>query len=343
MTQSEGRPEINLQRETLDYSYRAVVWDIAIMVILIAVLILNPFEPVAWSSKKILLYLACLVGSLPVIISAVREALQRRLSMDLLSGLALVASILAGQLVSAIFIAMMLTASRMLGDWSDRLVRRGVRSLLRLRPHSVKVEIRDEIFEKPVHELRPGDIVIAESGKRIAVDGLVIDGAAAVDESSLTGESLPVRKEVNSRVFSSTLVAEGHLKIRAEKVGRDTTLEKIVKLVEGAQAQKSRMTTLAEKFGKIYIISVMLVSVVIYYFTHNFNLVLSVILVVCADDVAVAVPLAYLIAAGKASRVGIIIKGSTYLESMGRAKVFLFDKTRTLTKGVLKVDSFEVL
>jgi Cd2+/Zn2+-exporting ATPase len=140
---------------------------------------------------------------------------------------------------------------------------------------------------------------------------------------------------------SGTLLVFGSVRIKTLSVGKDTTLEKIIALIEQAESEKSRVQTLGEKFGKLYLSSVFIVSFVLYLYTQNLLLVLSVVLVVCADDVAVAIPLAYLKAVGSAARKGIVIKGGRHLETLGKVEALVFDKTGTITTGVLHVSDVE--
>ncbi len=279
-----------------------------------------------------------IAGTLPVVISAKINFLHGEwASMDMLASIALVFSLWSQEWTSAVFIALMLSAARLLSILTEARTEESIESLLELRPDTVNVEHDGRVEAVPFAALAIGDVVVVDAGDRVPVDGIVLNGEAAVDESSLTGESLPVDKEKDSPVFSSTLVSSGNLHIRAEKVGKDTTLEKIVELVKSSRKQRSKIHTLGELFGKTYLISILAFSGVLLYFTHDTPLVLAVVLVVCADDIAVAVPLAFLGAIGSSAKRGVIVKGGAYLEALTRAKIFVFDKTGTLSKGTLVV------
>jgi len=167
---------------------------------------------------------------------------------------------------------------------------------------------------------------LVDLGERVPVDGEVMAGESDVDESSLTGESLPVAKAKGSKAWSSTLIISGHLTIKAEKVGTETTLEKIIKMVEGAQLEKPDIHTAAEKFAGIYLVFVFIGAIVMLFLGFNVKMILAVMLVVCADDVAVAVPLAFLTAVSYCAKNGAIIKGASYLEALGQVKVIFVDK-----------------
>ena len=285
-----------------------------------------------------LLVWGAFLGTAPVVFSALRNfARGEWASMDMLASVALAFSLWTGEWTSSIFIALMLSAARVLSVLTEARTESSIESLLKLRPGSAKVEHDGRVETVPTETLAVGDVVVLEAGDRVSVDGIIIAGEASVDESSLTGESLPVDKEPGMSVFSSTLVSSGGLHVRAEKIGKDTTLEKIIELVKSSRKNRARIYTLAERFGKAYLIAIMIFAAVLLFFTHNTALVLAVVLVVCADDVAIAVPLAYLGAIGSSAKRGVIVKGSAYLEALARAEVFVFDKTGTLTKGAVAV------
>jgi heavy metal translocating P-type ATPase len=236
----------------------------------------------------------------------------------------------------------MLTSARIFDEYAEARAKKSIASLLKLRPHKTKVLKNDEIVEVSIREVRVGDLVVVGLGETISVDGTIEDGEATINQSSLTGESLPVSKKKGDKALSATIVVSGRLFVRTEKVGKDTTLERIIDLVENSRESKADIDTLAEKFTAWYIALVFLGAIAIYLITKDLTLVLSVALVVCADDIAVSVPLAFLMSIGYAAKKGIIVKGSDFLEGLRRAKVIVVDKTGTLTKGNLNVEFFEI-
>ena len=285
-----------------------------------------------------LLIWSAFLGTVPVVIGAIRGfAHGEWASMDMLASVALVFSLWSQEWASSIFIALMLSSARLLSVLTEARTESSIDSLLKLRPSTAKVERDGRVETVPTADLAVGDTVVVDAGDRVPIDGVVLVGEASIDESSLTGESLPVDKEPGSSIFSSTLVSSGGLRIKTEKIGKDTTLEKIIELVKSSRKDRSKIHTLAERFGKIYLISILIFAGILLYFTHNTPLVLAVVLVVCADDVAIAIPLAFLGAIGSSAKRGVIVKGSAYLEALARAEVFVFDKTGTLTKGALAV------
>src|SRR5581483_10047362 len=203
-----------------------------------------------------------------------------------------------------------------------------------LRPERVKVKKGRELLTLPIERVKLGDIVVVEAGDRIPVDGIIIEGNGSIDQSSLTGESFPVTRIKGQRVFSSTLNLSGSFLMKTEKIGEDTTFEKIVALIQNAQEDKKGIQGIADRFATFYIVITLCSAIVIYTITQDLNLILSILLVACADDIAVAIPMAFWGAIAKAGRHGIIIKGSEYLEGLSDLQTVLMDKTGTITKGV---------
>ncbi len=278
-----------------------------------------------------------IAGVAPVLISAVKSLLNKKINVDLLASIALIVSILHHEWVSVAFINLMITSARIFALYTENRARHAIASLLKLRPTTVKIKQQNSIIEIAIDQVKSGMEVIIQSGERIPVDGQIITGYGEVDCSSLTGESLPLHKAVGDQVLSSTLNLAGSFIVRADKVGANTQFAKIIQLMEEAQSQKTPVTTTIDRFTTWYILATFFVTTLLYLATRNLNLVLSLLLVTCADDIAVAIPLTYWGAIARAATKGIIIKGSSYLEGLGQITTLLVDKTGTLTRGQIKV------
>ncbi|MEK7127153.1 MAG: heavy metal translocating P-type ATPase, partial [Patescibacteria group bacterium] len=273
------------------------------------------------------------LGLIPVCWSALKALYNRHLTIDLLASVALIFAFIAGEWQSAAFINLMLAFARIFDGWTEMRTKNIISRLLKFRPDIVKINDGEHIKEIKLAEIKVGDLVVVETGERVPIDGVIISGQASIDESTLTGESLPITKTEKQQVFSSTLVVTGSLLVKTEKIGTDSTLEKIIKLVSEASRQKSPTEKIADKFTGWYIFIMLILALSTYIVTSNLSLVLAVLLVVCADDVAVAIPLAFTSAIATAAKRGIIIKGSEVLEKLPKIKYFLTDKTGTLTRS----------
>ncbi|KKU17276.1 MAG: Copper-translocating P-type ATPase [Candidatus Azambacteria bacterium GW2011_GWA2_45_90] len=177
---------------------------------------------------------------------------------------------------------------------------------------------------------------------RIPVDGVVIFGGASVNESSVTGESLPAQKTIGDKVFGSTLNESGILKVRAERVGKESTLERMVELMKKAAENKSRPEKIADKFAALFLPVVALAGAATYFLSGNVSMTVAIFLVACADDIAVAIPLAMTAAIGRAAKRGVIIKGGEWLDVLSKMRTLVLDKTGTLTYGVFSVRDVKI-
>lgn len=320
---------------------KAAKFDMALSAVIVAALALRYSNLAGREWGLYFVIFAAFLGALPVLYSALRETLRREISMDLLASVALVFSLISGEWAGASFIALMIAAARILKSVTESQAERNIKSLFKLRPSRAKIIRNNDVEEIFIEKLKIGDTVVVDLGDRIPIDGKVLSGEFSVNESSLTGEALPVDKKAGDKVFSSTIVLSGSAHILVEKIGKDTTLEKIIALFEASGKFKPRFQTLGERFGKIYLIGIFIVSFLALLITHNTKLVLSIMLVICADDVAVAVPLAYISATRRAAKIGAVIKGSHYLEALGEIDTIIFDKTGTLTTGHMQVSEIK--
>ncbi|TRZ64168.1 MAG: cation-translocating P-type ATPase [Spirochaetia bacterium] len=312
-------------------------YDVGLEIILLTALASFYFNLLPEKANEIMAATVGAIATLPVIISAIKSIVKRKINIDLLASVALAASIIQREWVSVLFINLMITSARIFSDYTESRSRRAIEHLMKLKPQKARVKRDEEIIELPIEKLVKGDIVLAELGEKIPVDGTIEKGEAEIDQSSLTGESLPVSKKAGEKVLSSTIVVSGSLEIRAEKIGEETAFEKVIELVESSQENKAPITTLGEKFSRWYIFITLAGATLIFVFTKDASLVLAALLVACADDVAVAVPLAFLTSIAHSAKHGVIVKGGNFIEALAQIKVIITDKTGTLTRGKLKV------
>src|SRR5260221_712378 len=309
--------------------------NIGILIVLIVSLIIFYLKLFPTSENSIIIAVGIL-STIPVVISAVVALKNKKVTVDLLASIALLVSLIHHEWTSVVFINLMITSARIFGDYTEGKADDAIKSLLKLRPEIVKIKYGKEIKKVGINEVNINNLVIVETGDRVPVDGKIIEGTASLDESSLTGESIPVTKTVGQKVFSSTLNLTGSFVMKTEKVGSDTTFEKIVSLIQSAKTNKMGIQTSADKFASIYILVTLIGSIILFAVTQNLRLILSVLLVACADDIAIAIPMAYWGALAKAAKAGIIIKGASYLEGLTKLDTVILDKTGTLTKGNVK-------
>ena len=306
-----------------------VNFDVLILVLILLSLLLLKYE--------IVIKIVGIIATVPVVLSALSSIKKRKVSIDLLAGIALIVSLIEREWISVAFINLMITSARMFARYVQIKSHSALEGLLKAKPTKATVEREGQILDIPIEDVIVGDTVIVELGEKIPVDGVVKKGEAMVDQSSLTGESIPVFKKEGDKVLSFTTVVSGNLTILVEKTGGETAFEKIIKLVESSQGRKSGIETTGDIFSKWYISVTVIVSLIIYFYSGNINLVLSLLLVSCADDIAVAIPLALSTALTHSAMHGAIVKGGTFIEQISKTKIMFFDKTGTLTFGKLVV------
>ncbi len=277
------------------------------------------------------------LGLIPVAYNAVVSLVKKQLSVDLLAAIALIFSLLAQEWFSGAFITLMLAFARLFDRVTDTRAKAVIASLMKYHVEKVRLQVGETVKEVNIKDVKPGDKVIVESGDRMPVDGKIISGTADVDESSLTGESELVPKKPGDMVHTATVNEAGSLIVKAERVGADTTLSRIVNLIDEASRSKNKAERFADRFTQWYIALTLVAAIAMHFIGLTPRVILSVLLVVCADDIAVAVPLAFTAAISRAAKRGVIIKGSAAMEQMSKLKYILTDKTGTLTRGKPKI------
>jgi len=319
-----------------------LIFDFGVVALAIITLLNQLFHFIPEEIGWIVALVTVALGLVPVLRAALRELFHGIVTIDLLASVALLATLYTAEYVSASFIVLMLAFARVFEAITEDRARHAVLALLKLRPETARRKNGDEIEEISVHEVRIGDELIIETGDRAPVDGIVVSGEAMLDESSLTGESMGVEKKKGDKIWSGTLNETGVVIVRTEKIGGDTMLSKMVDLVDVATKEKPKTTRIADRFATFFIIVMALVAVVVYLVTHDSKAVLALLLVTCADDIAVAVPLGFSLAISVAAKRGILLKGSAAFERLEKVKVLALDKTGTLTKGKQKVSSLDI-
>ncbi len=242
---------------------------------------------------------------------------------------------------SAAMILTLITVGKMLEARAKGRTTDAINSLIKLSPRTATV-LRDGVEVKiPAAEVRVGDIFLVRPGESVAVDGVVLEGISSVNESALTGESIPVDKEQGDRVLAATVNTTGFLKCRTEKVGDDTAIAAVIRMVEDASATKAPIAKVADRVSGIFVPIVMAIAVVTFTvwmlingdFSHALERGISVLVISCPCALGLATPVAIMVGSGVGARLGILFKNAEALELTGRARTVVLDKTGTITKG----------
>jgi Cd2+/Zn2+-exporting ATPase len=278
-----------------------------------------------------------LVGGVIMLYEALAEISHGNLSIDLLASIAVISAIGIHEFLPAAIVAVMLLGGQAIEEYAAGRASRAIDALVKIRPKTASVLEAGKTVTVGVEELRPGDVVVVKPGDRIPVDGEVVSGNAAVDQSSITGESLPVEKSFGSNVLSGTICQNGALQIKATKVGENTKFAHIIRLVREAQGSKARIQRVADRYAKMFTPLIIGLAVVTYLLTGQVVRSVTILLTASPCPLLLATPVAVVSAIGRAAKSGILIRSGDSLEMAGSVDAVVFDKTGTLTLGKLRV------
>ncbi|HLB74758.1 MAG TPA: cation-translocating P-type ATPase [Sedimentisphaerales bacterium] len=280
---------------------------------------------------------ATLFGGYLRFIAGFKDIVHRKITVNVFVTVALVATVAVGEFRAAAIIVFIMAVAGALETYTLDKTRRSIRNLLDLTPKTATIRRDEAEATIPVNEVQIGDTVVVRPGGRIPVDGIVVAGQSCVNQAPITGESMPVEKFKGSEVFGGTLNEAGRLEIRTAKVGRDTTLAKIVHLVEQAQGTKAPIQNLADRFTTWFLPTVLILAAIAFFASGDVKVAVSVLLVACPCAFAIATPTAVTAGISNMARRAVLIKGGIFLELAKKMDVLLVDKTGTFTFGKPKV------
>ncbi len=296
-----------------------------------------PFDP-AW--------VTVLISGIPLLYLAIWRIIYNpgisKISSALLISIAMFAAIAIGDLFAAGEVAFIMAMGALLEEATTNRAKKGLNQLIRLAPTKGR-RINNGTEEMiPAEEIRQGDTLRILPGETIPVDGTIIHGETSVDQSIMTGESLPVDKSVGDEVFCGTINRFGSIDMTATKVGENSSLQKLIRMVQEAENKQAPMQRIADKAASWLVPMALLIAILAYLFTQNIITAVTVLVVFCPCALVLATPTAIMAAIGQATKHGVIIKSGEALEKMGKVDTIAFDKTGTLTYGRLDVSDIVV-
>ena len=320
-------------------------------------------NPLIYTSVLLVLTIAFIIYGFDIIKNGYKNLIHKSPNMDTLVSIGILSSILYSlfsmfmiirghheyveslYFESAAIIIYFVKLGRYIDGISKDKTKDAIQKLVQITPKDAVIKVDGKEKRVTIDEIRQGDIVVSKPGEKIAVDGEIINGKTHLDESFITGESKPSLKEVGSKVIAGSINYDGYIEYKAEKIGKDSTISEIVRLVVEATNTKAPIAKLADKASSYFVPAVMIIAVVTFIvylilgfeFGSAINAFISVLVVACPCSLGLATPLAIVVSEGKCATNGILVKKSETLENAGKTNVIIFDKTGTLTYGTLRI------
>ncbi len=276
---------------------------------------------------------AVAIGAFPLVRHALADLRAKLISADVFMTLGVVAATAIGEFRSASVIAFFMLIAELLDSFTMERSRGAIRDLVGMAPKTARVKRGDTEVEIPVDQVKVNDIAVIRPGEKIPVEGIILSGKSAVNQSPITGESLPVEKKEGDPVYAATINHLGVLFVKVTHAGADTTYSRIIRLVEEAESSKARVQKIADRFAFYFTPTILAVAILVFFLTWRITNAIAVLVVACPCTIAIATPLAMVASMGKAAKKGIIIKGGIHLETLAKVNTLVMDKTGTLTLG----------
>jgi len=282
----------------------------------------------------IALILASIIGVLPIALQAFQALRLKIVSIDVLVTIAVTGAFIIQNFEESAIVIFLFLFGAFLEQRTLNQTRSAIKALTEMAPESAFKLMDDDQFEEvDVDDVDVGDILLVKTGAKVPVDGTVVSGEGAINEASITGESLAIAKEMGSFVYAGTILENGTLHIKADRVGEDTTFGKIIELVEEAQEAKSDTERFIDRFSKYYTPAVLGIALVVYLISHDFELSIIILVLGCPGALVIGVPVSNVAGIGNGARHGVLLKGSEVIHVFSKTNTMVFDKTGTLTVG----------
>lgn len=310
-------------------------WLVVTMTILVGIAYLANFNGYPQLFNIAMLTVA-VMGGIPIVLRAVSALRYKIISIELLVSIAVISAIVISEFSEAGIVIWLFTIGDVLEAMTLAKTRNAIKALVQMAPKKA-IKITDDITktqqEVAIDDVVVGDQLLVKPGSQVPVDGHVINGSGHVNEASITGESKPSHKQVNSHVFAGTVLESGTLFVEAEKVGEDTAFGKLIEIVEEAQDSQTATQRFIDRFSQRYTPFVLMTAIIVGLISQDFKLAITILVLGCPGALVIGVPVSTVTGIGSAAKQGIIVKGSSVLDELRKVNTFVFDKTGTLTTG----------
>src|SRR5579884_3048157 len=272
-----------------------------------------------------------------IFFNAISALLEGDISADLAICIAVIAALIVGQYAAAAEAMFIMLIGEGLEGYAAGRTSAAIERFIEQMPRRARLVRGGEEIEVDAAALNAGDVISVRAGERIAADGVVVQGASSVDESTITGEPLPRDKETGNEVFSGTLNGNGLLHVRVTRAGSETTLSRVIALVEEAKDRRAPVDRLADRYARYFLPALLLAAALTFYFTRDWLRTVAVLIVACPCALILATPTAMVAAIGGLARRGILVRGPAILQQAAKVDTVVFDKTGTITEGRFEI------
>lgn len=307
------------------------VYILSLSILFLISIVFNKFEQslIAIALMSVLTILA----GYHIFKKAFMDLWYKMIGIDLLVTIAVVAALIIGDYFEAAAVTYLFTLGHILEKSALEKTRSSLKKLLDLKPSEARrlLDHQEEIVS--LDSLNIDDILLVKPGEKIPTDGIIIEGSVLIDEQILTGESVPVEKGIGDAILGSTLLQTGYMKMKVSHVGEDTTLARMIHMVEEAQDKKAKTQKFMEVFSRYYTPLIVILSIVIYFLTKDIRLAITALVIACPGALVIATPVSFVAGIGHAAKKGILFKGGDSIERLAKGNLLFFDKTGTLTQG----------
>ncbi|WP_312066544.1 heavy metal translocating P-type ATPase [Leuconostoc lactis] len=310
-------------------------WLVVTMTILVGIAYLANFNGYPQLFNIAMLTVA-VMGGIPIVLRAVSALRYKIISIELLVSIAVISAIVISEFSEAGIVIWLFTIGDVLEAMTLAKTRNAIKALVQMAPKKA-IKITDDItktqLEVAIDDVVVGDQLLVKPGSQVPVDGHVVNGSGHVNEASITGESKPSHKQINSHVFAGTVLESGTLFVEAEKVGEDTAFGKLIEIVEEAQDSQTATQRFIDRFSQCYTPFVLMTAIIVGLISQDFKLAITILVLGCPGALVIGVPVSTVTGIGSAAKQSIIVKGSSVLDELRKVNTFVFDKTGTLTTG----------
>ncbi|ALM56167.1 ATPase [Staphylococcus equorum] len=358
----EGNKTKNIEKEVSKIGYSATLqsnnkntkWKLfskpAISTLFLILGIVSSFIPLPIWITNLMYIIAIIVSGMKPLKSAYYAIKSKSLDMNVLMSVAVIGAILIGEFFEGAIVVLLFTIGTLLQTISIDKTRNSIQSLMDITPATANIITEMGIISKNLEDILVGEIVFVKPGDRVPLDGNIIEGYSSLNQAPITGESIPVDKTINEEVYAGSINENGTLKIRVSKLVEDTTLSKIIHMVEEAQENKAPTQAFIDRFSEIYTPIVFVLALLVMVVPPIFSLGtwgewfykgLELLVIACPCALVISTPVAIVTAIGSAAKNGVLIKGGNHLETLGNLSALAFDKTGTLTEGKPQVSTIK--